>query len=60
MIPIRFVSPHVVLCNDGGEFALMGTTMSPGYEDDDFELGVRDELVRQYPDRREMIVRLTR
>jgi predicted cupin superfamily sugar epimerase len=60
---LQVVVPHGAwqgtFLNDGGEFALMGTTMSPGYEDDDFELGIREELVRLYPDRQEMIVRLT-
>jgi predicted cupin superfamily sugar epimerase len=46
--------------NDGGEFALMGTTVSPGFEYEDFELGKRDELVKRYPDRQEMIAGLTR
>jgi predicted cupin superfamily sugar epimerase len=46
--------------NDGGRFALMGTTVSPGFEYSDFELGTRDELAELFPDRREMISRLTR
>lgn len=33
----------------GGRYALMGTTMSPGFQLDDFELGDRSELVVQYP-----------
>ena len=45
---------------DGGEFALMGTTVAPGYESGDFELGQREELVSKYPDQEELIVRLTR
>jgi predicted cupin superfamily sugar epimerase len=45
--------------NEGGEFALLGATVSPGFEYDDFELGVRDKLVKQYPLQREMITRLT-
>ena len=44
---------------DGGEFALMGTTVSPGFDYSDFELGTRNELIRRYPDRRDMIDRLT-
>ena len=36
----------------GGErgFALLGTTMAPGFEWDGFELGRRDALIEQYPD----------
>ncbi len=33
----------------GGKFALVGTTMSPGYEFEDYEAGNRDELILQYP-----------
>ena len=43
-----------------GAFALMGTTMSPGFDPADFELGDRQALVRSYPDRRPLIERLTR
>ena len=43
-----------------GRFALMGTTMAPGYDDLDYEAGVRDELIASYPDRAELIRRLTR
>jgi predicted cupin superfamily sugar epimerase len=60
----QVVVPHGVwqgtFLNDGGEFALMGTTMSPGFDWDDFELGDRRELIEQYPDREDMIIRLTR
>jgi predicted cupin superfamily sugar epimerase len=41
-------------------FALIGCTLSPGFEFDDFELGKRAELVRLYPRYREMIEKLTR
>ncbi|KPJ81212.1 MAG: hypothetical protein AMS19_08565 [Gemmatimonas sp. SG8_23] len=39
----------------GGSYALMGTTMSPGFEYDDYEHG-SEALVEAYPDRREMIL----
>ena len=42
-----------------GEFALMGTTMSPAFEFADFEAGQQEELIKQYPDRRELILKLT-
>jgi len=44
---------------EGGKFALMGTTMSPGFCESDFEVGVRKELVQRYPDREELILKLT-
>lgn len=45
--------------NEGGEFALMGTTMAPGFEFEDFEAANADELVKLYPDRRRLISKLT-
>ena len=44
----------------GGRFALMGTTMAPGYEHRDNELGQREDLSGLYPSRVEEITRLTR
>ena len=38
----------------------MGTTMAPGYDDLDYEGGVREELIASHPDRAELIHRLTR
>jgi predicted cupin superfamily sugar epimerase len=45
---------------EGGKFALLGTTMSPGYDPQDYEAGRRDELIRVYPDRLKLITELTR
>jgi len=45
---------------DKGQWALMGTTMSPGFDYADYETGVRDELIAQYPDMAEAIRRYTR
>jgi len=44
----------------GGEFALMGTTMAPGFDQADFELGNREELAGRYPEVRDLILGLTR
>ncbi len=44
----------------GGRFALLGCTVSPGFEFEDYESGIREELVRQYPSQRELITALTR
>ena len=35
--------------NDGGRFALLSTTVSPGFDFADFEVGTRDALIRRYP-----------
>jgi uncharacterized protein len=34
---------------EGGQFALLGTTMAPGFEYADYETGDRAELVARYP-----------
>lgn len=44
----------------GGKFALMGTTMAPGFDPADFELGKRDELTARYPVYAPLIAMLTR
>lgn len=44
---------------DGGNYALLGTTMSPGFDPADFEAGDRERLAAAYPDRSDWIVRLT-
>lgn len=44
----------------GGRFALMGTTMAPGFDVDDFERGQREVLLCTYPAYRDLIVALTR
>ena len=43
----------------GGDFALLGCTVAPGFEYADYESGRRDELMRQYPAFAELIKRLT-
>jgi hypothetical protein len=43
-----------------GQWALLGTTMAPGYDDADFELGSRAELAARWPAFRELIGALTR
>jgi uncharacterized protein len=44
----------------GGSYALLGTTMAPGYINEDFTLGHRAELTAQYPSQAELIKTLTR
>lgn len=43
----------------GGAYALLGTTMAPGFDFTDYEPGVRSQLVAQYPNYAELICRLT-
>lgn len=43
----------------GGKWALMGATMAPAYDEDDFDLGERTELLEKYPQARDWILRLT-
>lgn len=43
----------------GGKFALMGTTIAPGFKFNDFELGRQEELLQQYPNQRDLILKLT-
>jgi len=45
---------------DGGEFALLGCTVSPGFEYADYESGAQEDLVRGWPAWSEMTARLTR
>lgn len=44
----------------GGKWALLGTTMSPGFDYADYVTGARDELVAQYSEVAEMIRQCTR
>lgn len=44
----------------GGRFALLGTTMAPGFSDHDYEGGEREALIERYPDQAELIRSLTR
>jgi predicted cupin superfamily sugar epimerase len=44
----------------GGKYALLGTTVAPGFDYEDFEIGKREELVTEFPRFAEMIQQLTR
>ena len=43
-----------------GRYALMGTTMAPSFELEDFHPGIRAELTARFPDEAELIAQLTR
>ena len=45
--------------NPGGKFALVGTTVAPGFEFADFELANRERLLKQYPAQKNLILCLT-
>ena len=45
---------------DRHEYALVGCTVAPGFDFEDFEMGRRAELVRDHPEHRGIIERLTR
>ncbi|MBI4853117.1 MAG: cupin domain-containing protein [Acidobacteria bacterium] len=43
----------------GGRYALLGTTMSPGFDDKDYLQGNREDLISKYPDYKDLIIKLT-
>jgi hypothetical protein len=45
---------------EGGRYALLGTTVAPGFDYQDFELGARSALQEQYPQFSSLISQLTR
>jgi uncharacterized protein len=61
---VQYVVPHGVWQGShllpGGKYALMGTTMAPGFEWDEFVLGHRADLVSKYPQEKVLLHRLTR
>jgi predicted cupin superfamily sugar epimerase len=42
-----------------GKWALMGCTVAPGFEFADYEQARREQLLEEYPEQRELILRLT-
>ena len=45
---------------DWKSFAVVGCTVAPGFDFEDFKMGKREELVARYPQHRDLIRRLTR
>ena len=45
--------------DDGGDYALVGCTVAPAFEFEDFELGTRANLVSQFPRHRDILAQLT-
>ena len=61
--PQFLVSPmtwQALRIKKGGRWALFSTTVSPGFEFEDFELGKREALAREYPAAESLINELTR
>ena len=46
--------------NQGGKFALLGCTVSPGFEFADYESSRQNELLDKYPNQQDLIIQLTR
>lgn len=46
--------------HEGGRWALMGTTVAPGFEFEDFELGNRKTMVLEFPEHKKDIWRFTK
>jgi predicted cupin superfamily sugar epimerase len=44
----------------GGKYALLGTTVAPGFDYQDFEIGEREELLAEFPAFAPLITALTR
>ena len=44
---------------DEGNYSLVGCTVSPGFDFEDFEMGRREDLIRQYPGHETVIRMLT-
>ena len=61
---VQVVVPHGTwhgsFLGDGGRFALLGTTMAPGFDFSDYEPGDRASMIKKFPDRRKLIERLTK
>ena len=58
-IPVIGQLDELVIVGALTAFALMGTTMAPGFEYDDYQEGDRAKLVKEYPEFAERICGLT-
>lgn len=61
---VQYVAPRGVWMGShmlpGGRFALVGTTMAPGFTPDDYQGAEREDLITQYPAEADLITCLTR
>jgi hypothetical protein len=44
----------------GVGYSFVGCTVAPGFDFDDFEMGNRDDLLKEFPNHKEIVQRLTR
>ncbi|MEM7552041.1 MAG: cupin domain-containing protein [Bacteroidota bacterium] len=44
----------------GGKYSLVGCTVAPGFDFEDFELAQRVELIKSYPEHSDLITEMTR
>ncbi|WP_456405437.1 cupin domain-containing protein [Caldithrix abyssi] len=51
---------HNGVASDPFCYALVGCTVAPGFEFEDFELARRDDLLSQFPEHEDIILRFTR
>jgi predicted cupin superfamily sugar epimerase len=58
IVPKNIWQGSFITGNNG--YALLGTTVAPGFDFADFEYGQRKTLIEQYPKESEKIIRLTR
>ena len=59
--PQIVVPPHVWQSAQSlGDYTLVGCTVAPGFEFEDFEMARREELIARYPQHVDLIRRLTR
>jgi predicted cupin superfamily sugar epimerase len=61
---LQFTIPYgtwfAALVGEPDSFTLVGCTVSPGFEYDDFELGKREELIKLFPEHEELVKRYAR
>jgi predicted cupin superfamily sugar epimerase len=61
---VQYMAPRDVIQGShllpGGEFALIGTTMAPGFLESDYHGCEREELIQKYPREADLIRMLTR
>ena len=57
---IRYGSWFGATVDDRLSYSLLGCTVSPGFDFQDFELGQRKKLIEMYPEYRSIIEKLTR
>ncbi len=48
-----------VTVDNPDSYALCGCTVSPGFDFEDFEMANREDLIKKYPDQKEIIKKLT-